>query len=145
MKYLLIWSIFFFSQDVKWLDDYQSAKIEAADTHKSILIYFSGSDWCGPCIRERKEILESAVFKDFAIKNLVLVKADFPRDKKNQLSKDQVKRNEALADVFNRDGKFPLTLLLDAGGKVIKVWDGLPKETAENFVGDLNVFTRGSK
>ncbi len=130
--------MFFSAGTVTWLGDFNEAKKEAAESHKLILINFSGSDWCGPCIRERKEILETTPFESYATGHLVLVRADFPRQKKNQLSKEQQKLNEALADQYNADGKFPYTLLVDEHGKVLKTWDGFPGETPEQFVADID-------
>lgn len=127
-----------FSFDTTWSGDFDAAKKEAAANHKLILINFSGSDWCGPCIRLRKEILETTAFTDYASTRLVLVRADFPRQKKNQLSKEQVKRNEALADTYNAEGKFPYTLLVDDHGKVLKTWDGFPNETPDQFTSEIN-------
>jgi len=137
-------SIFLFSLlfagGVTWMGDFNAAKTEAAKDHKLILINFSGSDWCGPCIRLRKEILESSTFESYASNKLVLVRADFPRQKKNQPSKEQVKLNEALADKYNAEGKFPYTLLVDASGKVLKKWDGYPDESPEQFTADIKKF-----
>ena len=96
-------------------------------------VEFHGSDWCGPCIRMEKEIFSSEAFTRMAETNLVLVNADFPRFKKNQLSKEQRNANEILAEKFNREGKFPFTLLLTPGGEVIKTWEGLPDEDASQF------------
>ncbi len=121
-----------------WTGDFNAAKTEASQKHKLILINFSGSDWCGPCIRLRKEILESGTFENYASDHLVLVRADFPRQKKNQLSKKQIKLNEALADKYNADGKFPFTLLVDENGKVLKSWDGFPNESPDQFVSDIS-------
>lgn len=59
----------------------------------------------------KKEIFESAAFTQFAASNLLLVKADFPRLKKNKLSKQQTKQNEALAERYNPQGAFPFTVL----------------------------------
>lgn len=102
-----------------------------------ILVNFSGSDWCGPCIRLKEEIFESTTFKDYAKDHLLLVRADFPRQKKNKLAAEQVKLNEALADQYNKEGKFPFTLLVDENGKVIKKWDGFPDETPAQFVAEI--------
>ncbi|WDF78670.1 thioredoxin family protein [Mucilaginibacter sp. AW1-7] len=137
MKLLFISLIAGLFANVTWLGDYSQATNEAAKTHKLILINFSGSDWCGPCIRERKEILENDAFTNYAADHLVLVRADFPRQKKNQLSKEQVKLNEALADKFNPDGKFPYTILVDEHGKVLKDWDGFPNESPDQFVDQI--------
>ena len=117
-----------------WETDIESAKHKAREEHKFILLNFSGSDWCGPCIRMHKDIFETDDFKKYADDNLVLVNADFPRLKKNQLSKDQQKKNDALADKYNSKGIFPLTLLLAADGTVIQTWDGMPDKTAQQFI-----------
>lgn len=123
---------------VGWDTNFENAKKQAAKEHKLILLNFSGSDWCGPCIRLHDEIFESATFKNFADNNLVLVNADFPRLKKNQLSKEQQKSNDKLADKYNPEGIFPFTVLMNADGTVIKSWEGYPNETAEQFTKGLN-------
>ena len=140
MKVLLISFMMFFTGNVTWLGDFNEAKTEAVLQHKLILINFSGSDWCGPCIRLRKEILESDAFVNYAAGHLVLVRADFPRQKKNQLSPEQVNLNDALADKYNADGKFPYTLLVDENGKVLYQWDGFPNESAEQFITQIDQF-----
>jgi thioredoxin-related protein len=138
MKLLAVLLSTFLLSSVNWLGDFNAATSEAAKEDKLILINFSGSDWCGPCIRLRKEILESSTFEDYAKDHLVLVRADFPRQKKNQQDAAQVKRNEALADKYNPEGKFPFTLLVNKTGKVIKEWDGFPNESPEQFVSEIN-------
>jgi thioredoxin-related protein len=121
---ILISSLFFVAP--QWGGDFEKAKAEATQNHKYILLNFCGSDWCGPCIKLKKDIFESADFEKFASENLVLVRADFPRLKKNQLDAKQTSHNEALAEKYNNQGKFPLTVLIDANGKVVKEWDGYP-------------------
>jgi thioredoxin-related protein len=123
-----------------WLGNSDDAKMEATKEDKFILVSFSGSGWCIPCIRLEKQVFEAESFKDYASKNLVLVKADFPRLKKNKLSKEQTALNEQLAAKYNPHGKFPYTLLLDKAGKVVKEWDGLPNETNDQFIADINSF-----
>lgn len=145
MKLLVIAFMAFFATDVTWLGDFETAKTEAARQHKLILVNFSGSDWCGPCIRLRKEILESSAFEAYAEDHLVLVRADFPRQKKNQLSKEQVKLNEALADKYNSEGKFPYTLLVDETGKVLFQWDGFPNETPDQFIAQIDEIVLAKK
>ena len=125
----------------KWLTNFDEAKTEAAQTHKNILINFSGSDWCIPCIRMHNEIFGSEAFTKYTSDNLVLVNADFPRLKKNQLPKEQVKQNESLADQYNPKGHFPFTVLVDYNGKVLKQWDGLPDESADKFVSEIETLT----
>ena len=120
-----------------WETNFDKAKKQAATEHKYIVLNFSGSDWCGPCIRLHHEILENTTFMSFAEKHLVLVNADFPRQKKNQLAKTQQQQNDKLADRYNAKGSFPLTVLLTADGKLVKEWEGYPKMTVEEFVADI--------
>src|SRR5271169_4520544 len=103
-----------------WHYDLEEAKQIAQKEHRHILLNFSGSDWCGPCIRMHQEIFENQVFLQTADSLLVLVNADFPRMKKNQLSEKQQQINNALADRYNAQGKFPFTVLMNADGKVMQ-------------------------
>src|SRR5258705_691249 len=89
------------SSTIIWQTDCEKAKVEAKAENKLILLNFSGSDWCGPCIRLKKDIFDSETFMKYADENLVLVNADFPRLKKNMLSKELQKQNESLADTYN--------------------------------------------
>jgi thioredoxin-related protein len=113
----------------QWQTDFETAKRMAREQGKYILLNFSGSDWCGPCIRLKKEVFNSDMFEQFADSSLVLVNADFPRSKKHQYSKELQRHNEALADQYNPLGKFPFTLLLTADGKVIQTWEGYPNNS----------------
>lgn len=121
----------------EWLTNFDTAKETAVKEHKYILLNFSGSDWCGPCIKLKKEVFESDAFASEAKDKLVLLRADFPRSKKNQLPKEQIKHNEMLAEKYNPTGKFPLTLLLSADGKVIKEWEGYVFASQDKFIEEL--------
>jgi thioredoxin-related protein len=120
-----------------WHNNLEEAKQLAKKEHRHILLNFSGSDWCGPCILLRKEIFGSEVFRQMADTELVLVDADFPRMKRNQLSAEQQKLNNLAADRYNPQGKFPYTLLLDTNGNVLRSWDGFPNMTPEEFTIDV--------
>lgn len=130
--------------DITWSTNFEKAITEASTNKKLILLNFCGSDWCIPCIKMKKEIFESSEFQNFAPDNLVLVKADFPRLKKNQLDKQQTKQNEDLAARYNPQGAFPFTVLLDANGHVLKSWDGFYKKTPEEFTGEISKLAHGS-
>ena len=71
-----------------WRTDFDHAKTDAAAQHKLIILKFSGSDWCIPCIRMEKNIFSNSVFTTYADGNLIMVNADFPRKKKNQPSRE---------------------------------------------------------
>jgi thioredoxin-related protein len=127
------------SVSTNWLNNLEDAKAIAKKENKLIILNFSGSDWCGPCIRMHKEIFDSEAFQEFAADKLVMVNADFPRLKKNQLPKDQQSINDQLADRYNHEGKFPYTVLLNADGKVLKDWEGYPRNGMEAFMQDLKM------
>jgi len=106
-----------FAQD--WQTDFESAKKLATDQDKNIIIVFSGSDWCAPCIKLDKNIWQSDAFKNQSANDWILLKADFPRKKANELSKDQTAHNRKLAEKYNIEGSFPLVVLVDKNGKVL--------------------------
>ena len=106
-----------FAQD--WQTDLEAAKKLATDQDKNIIIVFSGSDWCAPCIKLDKNIWQSDAFKNQSANDWLLLKADFPRKKANELSKDQTAHNRKLAEKYNIEGSFPLVVLVDKNGKVL--------------------------
>ena len=139
-----IFLISFVLQGNTWSTDFNKAKQEATTNNKCILLNFSGSDWCAPCIKTKRDLFETKEFMDYAATNLILVNADFPRLKKNKLDDALTKSNEALADIYNKEGEFPLTLLLDANGKVLKKWVGFPGP-ADTFINSIKVIANGTK
>ena len=123
-----------------WSTDFENAKITAKQENKLILLNFSGSDWCGNCILLKREIFEDTIFKQFSNNNLILVNADFPRQKKNQLTPNQQKQNGQLAELYNKKGIFPLTILLTSDGSILNIWEGKPTENTKEFISTLNSF-----
>ena len=100
--------------------DFDTAKQLREKTEKPILLVFSGSDWCKPCIVLKKNILNSDEFSQFSSDHLVVLNLDFPFRKKNQLTQEQQAHNDALADRYNPEGVFPLVLLLNEDNTVAK-------------------------
>ena len=146
MRFLLISLLSFITlPSITWQTDIVKAEQSAREEHKFIILNFSGSDWCGPCIRLHKEIFNSEIFTNYANEHLVLLNADFPRSKKNQLSTEQQKKNDEMADVYNKNGVFPLTLLLDSKGKVLKKWEGFPNASAGEFTNEINAILDANK
>lgn len=123
----------------EWGSDFSEAQKKAKEEQKFILLNFSGSDWCGPCIQLKKEVFQSESFKLFAADKLVLLRADFPRLKKNQLPKSQQEKNDLLAEKYNAEGKFPLTVLINSEGKVVKQWEGFQPSTTK-FINEIASF-----
>jgi thioredoxin-related protein len=110
-------SFFGFAQN--WETNFEEAKAQAAKQNKNIVLVFSGSDWCAPCIKLEKMVWQSEAFKAEADTNWVIYKADFPKKKANQLTAELSEKNKVLAEKYNKDGSFPLVVLLDKTGKVI--------------------------
>ena len=112
----LLVSICVSAGELKWMDNFEKAKAVADKDEKYILADFSGSDWCGWCIKLDKEVFNTPEFKKYADENLVLFMADFPKSKEQPIStKDQ---NVRLMDEYQVLG-FPTVLLLTSNGDVI--------------------------
>ena len=106
-----------FGQD--WQTDFTKAKELSKAGNKSIILVFQGSDWCAPCIKLDKKIWSSEEFRNYAADHFVMLLADFPRKKQNMLPPEQKSKNEQLAETYNRNGYFPLVVVLDKDGKVL--------------------------
>ena len=102
-----------------WLTDLDAAKAAAKAANRPILAVFSGSDWCKPCIMYEQEVFAKPEFMSYAKDKLVLAHFDFPRMKKNQLPAAQQKMNDAAAAQLNREGDFPLAVVISPEGKVL--------------------------
>ena len=85
----------------------------------------------------------TAQFQEYAGQHLVLMNADFPRSSKNKLPKDLQENNDQLAEQYNIKGSFPFTVLLNAEGKVLKSWEGLPSKGADNFIAQIKAIDEG--
>ena len=120
-KLLLLFalSISNFVVSQEWQTNFEEAKKIATEQDKNVVIVFSGSDWCAPCIKLDKNIWQSEAFKKEAAAKWVLVKANFPRKKANELPKEQTEHNRKLAEKYNIEGSFPLVVVLDKNGKVL--------------------------
>src|SRR5262245_23175367 len=78
----------------EWQQDAAKAQAQAKKENKLVLLDFTGSDWCGWCIKLKKEVFDTQEFKDYAAKNLVLVEVDFPKNKEQ--TAEQKKVNQEL-------------------------------------------------
>lgn len=98
-----------------WMTDFEAAKKKAADENKVLLVDFTGSDWCGWCIKLNDEVFKHDSFKQGVAEKFVLVELDFPRDK-SKISEALQIQNKALAGKYSVRG-YPTILLLDAEGR----------------------------
>jgi thioredoxin-related protein len=116
---------------------FEELKSQAKAQNKHVLLYFSGSDWCAPCIKFKDKFIETSNFKAFAEQRILVYNADFPRKKANQLSDQIISDNEHLADRYNPTGNFPMIVLINSSGKVLKKWDHLPGVSVDEFIKEL--------
>lgn len=98
------------------MTDLPKAQAAAKDQQKLLLIDFTGSDWCGWCIKLHREVFSQPEFQQYAEKNLVLMTADFPRRK--EISAETRMQNEKLAQQYGIEG-FPTIVVLNGEGKMV--------------------------
>ena len=94
-----------------WSADLDKALVQAKKEKKPVLVEFTGSDWCPPCIMMRKEVFSKKTFVDKASKNYILVELDFPKGDKAVATK-----NQPMAEKYKIEG-FPTVVLLRPDGK----------------------------
>lgn len=122
-----------------WLIDFEMAQAKAKAENKPLLLNFTGSDWCGWCIRLDEEVFSQSIFKDFAAASLVLVELDFPSNKAQ--SAETKAQNEALGEKYGIRG-FPTILLLSPEGELLGR-TGYQKGGAESYVMHLKEILYG--
>lgn len=128
-----------FAQD--WQTNIDTAKALAKKGNHNIILVFQGSDWCAPCIKLDKEIWSTAKFQELAKNHFVMLQADFPKRKKNQLSDSQTAHNGKLAEKYNPNGYFPYVVVLSPEGKVLGSI-GYEKSTPEDYFKKLTAFEK---
>ncbi len=122
-----------------WTTDLDAARERAAAENRAILVNFSGSDWCGWCIRLDREVFRQEAFQTFAAESLVLVLIDFPRG--IPLPEDLAERNQDLARRYGVQG-FPTILLMRADGTVV-ARTGYRRGGAAAYVRHLDALLEG--
>ncbi|WP_055445689.1 thioredoxin family protein [Lacinutrix mariniflava] len=137
--FFLCISLIGFSQDVEeesnlnWLTDFDLAKAESVSSKKPILIYFTGSDWCGPCKMLKKDFFNTEAFETKA-ENFVLIKVDMPR-RNDIITPEQKKKNKVLVKKYNQKGGYPNLVALNSNLNVIGELSGYTflRETDRHF------------
>jgi protein disulfide-isomerase len=123
-----------------WLHDWNKAQEEAKANHKLLFLNFTGSDWCGWCIKLDKDVFSQPKFKDYAHDNLVLVELDFPR-RKSQPTEER-KQNMELAQQYEVLG-FPTIVVLNSNGQKVWKFDGYFPGGPEAFIEQLQKLPKG--
>jgi len=123
----------------EWVTNFEDAQKMAKEDNKEIIMSFQGSDWCAPCIKLEKEFFSNEKFKTYAKDHFVMLKVDFPRRKKNRLTKEQQKHNNNLAEKYNQQGNFPLVVVLNKDLKVLGK-TGYNEISVTEFISKLEKF-----
>ena len=118
-----------------WIVDFEKAKAQAAKEGKSILMEFTGSDWCPPCKALHKNVLVKDVFKTEMPKSFVLLKLDSPRDKSKQ-TPEEIEQYKTLSAKYGIKG-VPTIFLADAKGRPYYETVGYSGDPAEKYVANL--------
>jgi protein disulfide-isomerase len=90
------------SNDLVWYNDLNKAVPISIKNDKPLLLFFTGSDWCGWCMRLKKEVFNYPEFKEWTDSNVVMVELDFPRRKK--IDSIILNQNRELARIFGVSG-----------------------------------------
>lgn len=103
------------AQELVWHDNVEKAMEISKKSKKPLMLFFTGSDWCGWCIRLQKEVFKTAEFTTWAKDNVVLVELDFPRNT-TKLTAETQNQNSQLQQVFQVQG-YPTVWLVNANKK----------------------------
>lgn len=128
--FLLFLSI---SSSLHWKTNLEEAKKEAVKNNTNILLVFSGSDWCKPCIQLKNTVLTSDEFATAVKDTYELVLIDLKRDN-SDISKEEISYREKIAATYNENGYFPLVVILDSQGNTIKTIESYKGETAAYYI-----------
>lgn len=115
-----------------WSTDLDKALEKAKAENKPVLVEFTGSDWCPPCIAMRKNVFSKKEFVDAASKNFILVELDFPKG-----DKEVKKKNEPFAEKYKIEG-FPTVILLNSDGKEFNRFFASQYPQTEEFLAHLD-------
>ncbi len=111
--------------DKSWYTDYDKALEAAKKENKKVYVLRTGSDWCGWCIKLKKDVFATREFKNFAKKNLILLYLDSPR--KKRMPAEQKSYNSQIASQLKMGGGVPSAVILDADGKEVARRSGYMK------------------
>lgn len=115
-----------------WSTDLDKAIADAKAGKKSVLVEFTGSDWCPPCIAMRKNVFSKKEFVQAASKNFILVELDFPKG-----DKALTEKNKPLAEKYKIEG-FPTVILVNSEGKEFDRFFASEYPKTEDFLKHLD-------
>lgn len=137
LSLILILTVGFVTAQSQIIEDPEVAFKLSNETQKPLLLIFSGSDWCAPCIRLHDTILTNEQFQHYASDHFILLKVDFPQRKKQDKSKRT--ENEKLAEKYNPKGQFPHLLLLRPDQTILSILN-YKNQPAHEFILQLSSY-----
>jgi thiol:disulfide interchange protein len=111
-----------------WLTSIDAGLKQAKAEDKLVMVQFTGSDWCPPCMMMDKAVFSKKEFLEGAQKGYVLVKLDAPNS-----DPELKKSTEGLMRKYRVMG-VPTILLFDAEGKEFKRFGASENPTVEGFI-----------
>ncbi|MBR9920673.1 MAG: thioredoxin fold domain-containing protein [Bacteroidetes bacterium] len=109
------------NSEITWVTDYDQAVADARDEGKEILLFFTGSDWCGWCKKLQADVLQKEAFVAYANENLICVELDFP--KRTPLPQEIRQQNKSLQGKYGVRG-YPSMRLLNADEELLYTLNG---------------------
>ena len=137
MKYFVLLFVLtsniFYSQIVK-NTDWIVTQEKAQKSGKNILIILTGSEWCKPCIKMKKNVIETIEFEKFANENVEIFEINLPRNQ--DLNSKVVKDYNYFKNKYQTNALPTLILLNNVGKELLKISDGL--STKEKVISKLS-------
>ncbi|GHC55206.1 hypothetical protein GCM10007100_22170 [Roseibacillus persicicus] len=128
---LFLTATFAFAEKEGWTTDLEAAFTKAEKEKKSVLVEFTGSDWCPPCKMMAKNVFTKKEFIEKAGEDFILVELDFPNG-----DKELKKKNEPYAEKYKIEG-FPTVILFDSKGKEYERFFASAHPTVEKFLSHI--------
>ena len=123
----------------KWQQSIEQALAEAEINNKKILLFFSVSEQCDNCVQLEKNVFSSDAFIAYANENYILVKMDFS-DNAETATAEVMQKNLLIIEKYNKDGFFPLVVVLNKDLKVLGKTGLYENETPDQFISQIRSF-----
>ncbi len=124
-----------------WQNNLPLAIKEAARDNKKVLLFFSVLDYCDTCRMLEKNVFATSMFQNYASSNFVLVKIDFS-NQSNEISGEQKEQNLLIVEKYNKDGFFPLVVILNKDAKIIGKMNPYKNETPQQYIAQLQLLNK---
>lgn len=133
------------SNSINWIENFDEAKLISSEQDKPLLIFFTGSDWCKPCKNLVADFFNSKKFKEIASDELILYKADFPKNK-SLVTAAQKKDNIKIKNKFGINS-YPTIYVLNSSGKFMNKMEGYysVRDTQYHFLFINSILSKTNK